>query len=399
MLKPQSKNVTLFILGLIMFVNALSYGTIVPLLYPYASRFGIGPFGLSMLFASFSLAQFLATPIIGRLSDKYGRKPLLLLCLFGTSISLALFASAQNMLMLFVARICDGITGGNNSVAQAIIADSTTGAERAKGFGVLGASYGLGFLLGPAMGGIIGQYGLSAPFWFASLLALIGTILGVLILKETVPEGNKKMVNKEPLINFQAIFKALLSPISGLVLAISFIAALAINSFIFGFQTYSNDVLRMTPAQVGVQLAIFGLVSIVMQMVGLRILLDKVKSRSKIITISFLASAILMVLVAFTKTPLSYGVILLLFAIFSSPQNPVITGLLSERTRAEDQGGLLGINQSYISLGQIFGPLAAGAIASTVSVAGAFILAGGLYVFGTVATYWLYKPVKAKTNI
>ncbi|HEX7017676.1 MAG TPA: MFS transporter, partial [Patescibacteria group bacterium] len=115
------KNPTLLMLALVMLVNALSYGTIIPLLYPYASRFGINAFSLSLLFISYSLFQFIATPIIGRLSDKYGRKPLLLLSLGGTSLSLALFASATTVPMLFIARIMDGITGGNMSVAQAVI--------------------------------------------------------------------------------------------------------------------------------------------------------------------------------------------------------------------------------------------------------------------------------------
>lgn len=147
-----------------MLVNALSYGTIIPLMYPYSARFGINALGLSLLFACFSLAQLIATPIIGRLSDKYGRKPLLLLCLGGTGLSLALFASAQNVAMLFVARILDGITGGNNSVAQAAIADSSTGKDRAQAFGLLGASYGFGFLLEPALGGVLSEISLSTPF-------------------------------------------------------------------------------------------------------------------------------------------------------------------------------------------------------------------------------------------
>lgn len=398
-MKIPALNSTLFILGLIMFVNALSYAMIVPLLYPYAARYGLTPFGLSMLFASFSIAQFLATPIIGRLSDRYGRKPALLFSLLGTSVSLALFAMARSIPMLFIARISDGITGGNNSVAQAIVADSTTGPERAKGFGILGASFGLGFLLGPALGGFIGQYGLSAPFWLASGLALAGTILGQVVLKETLSPENKNKVNHEPLINFKAIFNALLSPISGIVLAISFIAALGLNAFIFGFQTVSNDTLGMSVAQVGILLTIFGLVSVVMQMFGIRVLLAKIKSKKYIITASFIISAIVLVITSLASTPVAFGIMLTIFAIFSSPQNPVITALLSERTRAEDQGALLGINQSYTSLGQIIGPLAAGLVATWFMAPTAFVLAGSLFALGAIVSYGLYRPVKAKVNV
>lgn len=395
----NNQNTTLLVLGIVMFVNALSYGTIVPLLYPYAARYGLSPFGLSMLFAAFSIAQFIATPIIGRLSDRYGRKPTLLLCLLGTSVSLALFALARNVPMLFIARILDGITGGNNSVAQAVVADSTTGADRAKGFGVLGAAFGFGFLLGPAIGGIIGQFGLSAPFWFAAALALIGTVIGQVVLKETLPEANKKIVTHEPLFNFKAIAAALFSPISGLVLGISFIAAVGLNSFIFGFQTVSNDTLRMSVTEVGILLSVFGLVGVVMQMFGIRVLLSKVTSKKRIIMASFVASAVMLVVTSFARTPITFGAALILFAIFSSPQMPVITALLSERTRPEDQGALLGINQSYMSLGQIGGPLLAGLVATWFGAPMAFVLAAAIYGIGVLVSYGLYRPVKAKVNI
>src|SRR5688500_3483749 len=115
------KNTTLLIIAFVMLVNSLSYGIIIPLMYPFSQRFGINAFGLSVMFASFSVAQLISTPIIGRLSDRFGRKPLLMICLFGSAVALAMFAGAQNAFMLFVSRFIDGITGGNNSVAQAAI--------------------------------------------------------------------------------------------------------------------------------------------------------------------------------------------------------------------------------------------------------------------------------------
>jgi multidrug resistance protein len=394
----QNKS-ALYVLGFIMFINALAYGAIVPLLYPYAQRFGLNPLGLSLLFTGFSIAQFISTPILGRLSDRYGRKPVLLICLLGTSISLAVFAAAQSVALIFIARIVDGITGGNNSVAQAIVADSVEAKDRAKAFGILGASFGFGFLIGPALGGIMGQFGLSAPFWFASALAMIGTVLGAVILKETLTPANRNRVNHEPLINFSAIFKALVSPTTGLVMGISFISAISLNSFIFSFQTFSNDVLKLTTTQVGLLLGMFGLVSILMQMVGLKILLQKIPSKKRIITASFVASSVVMIVTAFSQSPLVYTICLLAFAFMSAPQNPVITGLLSERTRPEDQGGLLGINQSYVSLGQIIGPVAAGFVASTISIPMGFLLAGGLYALGALVSFGLYRKVTVKANI
>lgn len=391
------KNKRLLVLTLVLLVNALSYGTIIPLLYPYASRFGINPMGLSLLFASFSLAQFLATPIIGRLSDKYGRKPLLLICLLGTSVSLALFASAQSVVMLFVARILDGITGGNNSVAQAMIADETTGEERAAGFGLLGAAFGAGFFIGPALGGLLSRVSITAPFWFAAIIALVGTVIGQLVLKETLKEKGTQR-QKQPIFNVASMFQALFTPMTGIVLIISLITALGLNTFILGFQTFTVDVLRMNAFEIGLLYSSFGLISIIMQAGGIPFLLKKIPSKKRLLAFSLALSAAGLILIGLTSTVYPFILMMTLFAIVGAPLMPVVGALLSERTKAEDQGGMLGINQSYISLGQIVGPLLAGFVANY-TVPGVFMVAAGLYALALIASKWLYVPVKAKFDL
>jgi len=395
------KNPTILILSFIMLVNALAYGTIIPLLYPYAARFGLNPLGLSLLFASFSLAQFLATPLLGRLSDRVGRKPVLLVCLFGTGASLVLFALAQSVAVLFIARIIDGITGGNISVAQAIIADSTKGEDRAKAFGMLGAAFGFGFLFGPAIGGLLGQFGLQAPFFFGAGLAIIGTFLGAIILKETLPNEikNQKSAFNVPLFRFDAIFKALSSPTVGVVLGISFLSALAVNAFILGFQSYTNDVLKLGTTQIGLLFALSGLVSMLMQIIGLRFLLKWFSSKKKVILGSFVICAVVLLIMSQMTLLLPFAFVLFFFMLASAPQNPMITALLSERTKAEDQGGVLGINQSYVSMGQIIGPLVAGIVATRISIAAIFILAAGFYGIAALASRWLFIPVTEKADI
>lgn len=358
----MKKNTTLIILMVIMLVNALSYGTIIPLLYPYASRFGIDALGLSLLFASFSLAQLLATPVIGRLSDKYGRKPLLLICLGGTAVSLALFASAQSMAMLFVARILDGITGGNISVAQAAIADSTSGKNRAQAFGLLGAAFGFGFLFGPAIGGVLSSISLSAPFWFAATLAMVGTITGVFLMKETLKEKNKQPA-KQPYFNFKSIAHSFTNPVTGVILIISLVFATALNAWIIGFQSFSNDILKLPARDIGLIFASFGLISIIMQSIGIKIIMQKFHDKRTILTASLVLSVFSVLPLYFVHTFLPFYIIITLYGVVSAPIMPVVTALISERTKAEDQGGILGINQSITSLGQIVGPMIAGIIA------------------------------------
>lgn len=385
------------VLALIMMINALSYGTIIPLLYPYASRFGINPFGLSLLLATYSLFQFIATPIIGRLSDRYGRKPMLLMSIFGTSLALALFASAQNVIILFVARILDGVTGGNISVAQAMMADKFDKKDRAQAFGILGAAFGFGFLVGPAAGGLLSQISLTAPFWFASGLALFATIFGSFVLKESVSKKNVKKQRSEPLFNFPALVKSLFHPVVGAVLTVSFIAATAGNVFIIGFQAYSVDVLLLHAKEVGILFAGAGVVTIIMQVFGIKWLIKTFKSQTKIVKISFVGSFFMLMSMALSLPYHLFVLAILLYVLFNSTVSAMISSMISQRTNPEDQGAILGINQSYISLGQIFGPVSAG-IVSNISVPWVFIW-GGILMYTAFLFTQFYKGKVKPVNI
>lgn len=396
--KKAASGSTLFVLALVMVINAIAYGSIIPLLYPYSARFGIGPVGLGLLFASFSLMQLIATPVLGRLSDKYGRKPILLACLFGTGLSLALFAMATTVPLLFIARMIDGITGGNMSVAQAVIADSTEGEERAKAFGILMAAFGFGFLVGPALGGVMSQISLTAPFWLSSVIAIIGTVLGVFFLKETLPP-EKRQTSKAPLFNFKALFTALFSPTVGVILALSLLTAVAQNTFIIGFQSFTNDALHLSPFQIGLLFTAFGGVGVFMQTIGLRWWLKKMPSKKMVITTSIAGSALTIGTLFWTRSLFIFVPPLYAFAIISSAIMPMIAALISERTKGEDQGIMLGLNASYTSLGQIIGPLLAGAVAARISVPAVFLVASGFYVIALLISRGLFVGKVTKVDV
>ncbi len=371
-----------------MLVNALSYGTIIPLLYPYASRFGLSPFGLSVLFTSYSLFQFLATPIIGRLSDRYGRRPMLLISIFGTSLSLALFAAANSLPLLFLARILDGITGGNMSVAQAVVADTTTGKERAKSFGMLGASFGFGFLIGPALGGLLSSYSMAMPFWFASGLALVASILTALFLPETIKPSDAKVQKSEPLFDFGHLFKALFTPVLGTLFVFTLLTTLATNMFFIGFQTFTVDVLLLTPARIGLLFTFAGVINVIMQAGGIGFLLKHFPSKRKIMLVASPIAAVALFSLAFMESYWLFSGVMLLFMAAQSPFMPLASGVISERTASEDQGAVLGINQSYMSIGQIVGPLFAGVIGSQsvplIFVGGSVVLLVAWYSISTL---------------
>lgn len=395
------------ILSLIMVINALSYGTIIPLLYPYASKFGIDGLGLGLLFSAFSLFQFLATPVIGRLSDQYGRKPLLLFSLFGTGISQILFASAQNIPQLFFARILDGITGGNNSVAQAIIADSLEGKERTKAFGLLGASFGFGFLIGPAIGGVLSTISMTAPFWFSAFLAIGGSILGWIFLPETLPaaaraakrlEQSRAKTKQQDLLNLPLLWKALTDSVAGPILLVTFLGMTSHQALVLGFQSFVTDILKLNTTYNGLMFASIGLVSILMQAIGLRWLLKKIPSQTKLLKLSLVASGVMCVVLFFSASVWYFVAMTLIYVAVFSPQNIVLTGLLSQQTKAEDQGGMMGIQQAYLSLGQIIGPVIAGVLTGW-SVNAVFLLAAALFAISLVASSKVVDPRRASVDI
>lgn len=384
-MKFDTSNKTLLFLVILMLINALSYGTIIPLLYPFATRFGIGPVGLSLLFASFSFFQFLATPIMGRLSDQYGRRPLLLLSLFGTGISLIMFGLAQSVWQLFVARILDGITGGNISVAQAMIADSTKGPDRAKAFGMLGASFGFGFLLGPAIGGFLSsQYGLSAPFIFSGLLAIGATIFGHFYLNESLPKNIRVHERKEPLFNLKEMVTTLRKPVVGMLILVTLCVSLAFNAFILGSQSMTNDVLKLSTLQIGLYFSFTGLLSIIMQAVGVSFLVKTLKSKPTVVISSLFVAGFVGMILFFAHSLYPFVILSFFYFVASAPLMPLLSGLLSESVHPDEQGVVLGINQSYVSLGQIGGPLLAGAVIRF-SNSGVYVVSGILLFIG----FWI----------
>src|SRR5476649_1907664 len=176
----------LLIIFLTIFVNLVGFGIIIPLLPFYAETFGASPLVIGLLFAVFSLCQLVASPALGDLSDRWGRRPILVFSLAGTVVSFVMLAMAHSITMLFLARIVDGLSGGNISTARAYVADITEPKDRARAFGLIGAAFGLGFIIGPALSGILARVSYTAPIWAAAAITLVAMLMALMWLPETV---------------------------------------------------------------------------------------------------------------------------------------------------------------------------------------------------------------------
>lgn len=358
-----TNNKSLFVIAVISVVNALGYGIIIPILYSYSKRFGLSDFQNGMLFSLFSLCAFISAPVIGRLSDKYGRRPMLLASISGTALSFFMAAVAPNALFLFLARALDGITAGNIPVVGAVIADTTDVKNRAKGFGIIGASFGFGFVFGPAISAFTVQFGAQVPFIIAGIISVIGVILTAILL----PETNKhmgKIEHKGKLFDFPLLARTLIDEKVGATLLISLLYMFAFSmAMIYGFQPFSRHVLHMTDTQIAIVFTLFGLVGLITQ-VAIIGRLSKLVGIKRLFVFALAATTLSLFAMAMSRTvPFFIGISITL-AFANSFGNPLIQTILSRETDVKSQGSMQGINASYQSIGSIFGPLVGGLLAT-----------------------------------
>lgn len=389
------QNRNLLIIALIAIVNALGYGIIIPILYSYSQKFGLSDFQNGLLFATFSLCQFLSTPIIGRLSDKYGRKPMLVASIAGTAISFIMMAFAPNAIWLFLARALDGITAGNIPVASAVITDTTEPKDRAKGFGIIGASFGFGFIFGPAISALTVGINPSYPFLIAAAISIVAVVMTQLFL----PETNKHMgqVKHDKLFDFGKLIHALTNRTVGATLLLTLLYSSAFAMFIYGFQSASVKAYHMSANQISLIFTIFGVLGLVSQLFTMGIV-TKTFGIKRTFIVSLLWIAVSFLIMYFTTTIMAFIVSNIVLGLVNSFIQPLSQTILSEETDPKEQGEMQGLNASYMSIGQIIGPILAGVFASF-SVKSPFIGASLLILACFFLSFQIFAHMPKKVKI
>lgn len=356
----------LFVIFIIVFVSLFGFGVILPLLPFIAETYGANALEIGLLASTYSLAQFVGAPVLGQLSDRYGRKKLLIISQIGSFIGFVLLALSGNLFLIFLSRLIDGITGGNISIAQAYIADVTDEKNRVKGMGIVGAAFGLGFIFGPALGGILFKYGFWVPAIFAALINLITIFMTKFFLKETVKEHEfplAKIVHKKKglssIFSISDVIKIIKHKYFGYFILTFFAINVVFSLFEGLFALWTHDSFSYGPTENGYLFALAGVLAVACQLVFLPLLSKRISEKNiLLLSLPFVGIGLLFLAIAQNTNHLYLGISILVAS--NSFIVPTIQSLASKSVKKGDYGEALGALQSFGSLGRIFGPAIGG---------------------------------------
>lgn len=368
----------LVIIFLTILVNLIGFGIIIPLLPFYAESFGASPLTIGLLFAVFSLAQLLASPVLGDLSDRFGRRPVLVFSLAGTVVSLMMLALAHSIAMLFAARIVDGLSGGNISTARAYVADITEPKDRARAYGFIGVAFGLGFILGPALSGVLARFGYTAPIWAAAALTAVATAMAALWLPETVHRaeaGRGLGLRFIPELFARAGLRR--------ILVIDFVYWLAFAVFQTTFGLFAARRFGFDVAATGYFFAVFGVLGAIVQGVCIRAIVRRFGDRATFI-MGLACAVIGLVAASAAQSVAVFAIALVPLALGIGLGHPTISSLVSKAARSDEQGRVQGAASAVESLGRTIGPVWGNASLQRFGEATPYLSAAGFLVMTLV---------------
>jgi len=363
---------------LTVFLDLLGFGLVIPLLSFFAESYGASALEVTLLMAIYSVAQFLGAPLWGMVSDRVGRRPVLLVSVGASVVFLVACAYAPSLLWLFVFRGLHGLCAANVGTAQAYVADVTSGKDRAKGMGLIGAAFGVGFSVGPFLGGTLSDYALNAPFLFAAVLSAINFLWVWLRLPESYhPKKGQVSERSKRTVSLVALGKTLSHPVVGACIGLMFIATFAFAMMESTFALVAEHVWGMTAREVGYLFGLIGMIGIVIQ----GGLIGRLSGRFGEVTLlgtGYLLNAAGMLTLAFVGPGAGVWAGCTLLAIGSSIASPSLNSLISRATAADEQGAVLGANQSFSSLARATAPVVGGLLYANWMPVGALIVGGGL---------------------
>lgn len=358
MAKGRSPLVIIFVT---VFIDLVGFGIVIPILPLYAERMHASPAVIGLLLAVYSAMQFIFAPILGKLSDRVGRRPVLLASIVGTSIGFLIMGLAGSLWLLFVARIIDGITGGNISTAQAYIADVTPPEKRSSGMGLIGAAFGLGFIFGPAIGGVLSHISLGAPFIFAAALAACNAVAIYFLLPESLSSEHRATAKGRESI--MKVFEESGSWQLAAVMATYFFGTVAFALLTAIYALFTEARLHFDATHNGYIFAYLGLIGALIQGGLIGRLSKQFGDKALAVAGSFIL-AVSMFLLPLISSLESLLVVSTGIAVGNSLVTPTLNAMASRSVNASWQGRVLGVMQSAASLARIIGPVLGGVLLS-----------------------------------
>ena len=347
----------LSLIFLTVFIDLLGFGILIPILPVFAIKIlGVDETAIGVTIALYSLTQFFFNPIFGKLSDKFGRRPLIVISLLLNAFGYILFAFTHSYWMLLISRIIAGIGGSSIGVAQAFIADVTTREERSKGMGLIGAAFGLGFVFGPLIGGLLAEYGYMITGFASAGFSILAFVLTLILLPESNLNRATAVLNKRKILDVAAIKKIFQKPDLALLITLFLMLTFSVANIYGTFALLGFKIYNFTDRQNGYMFGIVGLSSAIVQG-GLLRIASKYFNQRKLITFGALFMMIGLFLIPYGGSFLGLALIVILLSIGTGSLQPTLLSLISEATPDAEQGVTLGINQSFSAFGRVLGPL------------------------------------------
>ncbi|MFQ5825377.1 MAG: MFS transporter [bacterium] len=348
---------SLRIIFFVVVIDLIGFGIILPLLPLYAKSYGAAPFVIGLLWISYSVTQFLFNPILGAISDRVGRRPIILMSLVGSVIFYTLFGWAPSLFWLFVARFAAGVFAANISTAMAFIADITTKENRAKGMGLIGAAVGTGFIIGPAVGGFLSQYSYSLPGYGAAILSLIALLLAISKLPESLNANNIEHPQKKSL---HSILKPMAQAMNTQEVArpifVYFLVVFAFANMQVTFPLYTHELFGFDVVQNGYVFAFVGILAVIFQG-GLIGKLSKNFGDGPLAIFGTGLSMFGLMLIPFAKSIPVLVFFMTILGVGTGLNTPTLTSLVSISVDEAHQGSVLGVSRSFSTFARIIGPL------------------------------------------
>lgn len=383
-------NAKLWTIFLVVFIDLLGFGIVIPILPYYAESFGAGGQELGFLMLAYSGMQFLMAPVWGKFSDKWGRRPILLMSILGTALALFFLSRAETLTQLYLGRLAAGFFGANLSTAYAYISDITTEENRAKGMGIIGAGFGLGFIFGPAVGGLLSPFGYGAPMLAGAVLAAFNLVVAYFVISEPPIDEETRRRRRARKLDVPTLKLAFSRPKTQAGISAFFLFTLAVVQMEVAFALFLKGKFGLDAKAAGMLLGFNGICMVLMQGGAVGRLAKRFGETSLIAAGALFCG---LGLAIFALSPVFWGMVfgLGVLAIGHGIAHPSLSSLTSKGAAPEDRGLVMGVFQSAGSLSRVIGPVLAGAAFDHISPQTPFFV-------GTIFLFFVWVLIKIRRH-